>query len=299
MYIMNMSEKRFNSLKPLNLPDDILNMEADLYVVDEKVEWEYKKFVLKRLYSDNGSIFSNKLYTINELIDRKDEIGIEELIMPEKLVSVHGKIVGFIQPLIDNINFKSVLNSSEFTNKEKIGFFKEIGTILEKMANIRRYSSLKNFYLNDIHEGNFILNNKTGKINVVDMDSCKINCNDVFVSKYLFPFSPISDVFKYVCINEIDNIGGLYRVDENTEYYCYIVMILNYLYGNNITKLSMEEYYDYMEYLHSIGVSFELIDLFSLIYSEHDNINPYEHLEELSYIDGRSNYRVYEYVKKK
>lgn len=298
MQIMNISEKRFKKLRLLDLSNDIFNTEAEMYIFDEKVGWGNKRCILKRLYNDMGTVFSNKLFTVNELIDRKGEIGIEELIMPEKLISVYGKIVGFTTPLIDNINFQTVLNSYEFTREEKIAYFKEIGMILERMKNVRKYTPLTDFYLNDIHENNFILNTKTGKINVVDMDSCKINGNIPFPARYLSPFSLINDISKYRKRN-IVNCDDCFEISENTEYYCYIVMILNYLYGSRITKLSIEDFYDYLEYLHSIGVSYELIEMFSLVYSEHDNINVYEFLDELSCVDGRSNYRVYKHVRKK
>ena len=299
MHVMNISEKRFKGLKPLDLPNDIYNMESDMYIIEEKSKWVKQKYLLKRLCNDDDTIFSNKLYTINELIYRKEEIDIEELVMPEKLVSIHGKIVGFTMPLVDNINFKHVLASFEFSNEQKIGYFKEIGEILQKMKNVRKYTSVSDFYLNDLHENNFILNKDTGRINVVDMDSCRINGNSTFISRYLFPFSPISDVSKYVPIEQFQSVGGIYKIDENTDLFCYIVMILNYLSGIKVTNLSVDEYYDYLTYLHGIGVSYELIDMLALIYTEKDNVNPYEYLDELTNVIGRSNYKVYELVKKK
>lgn len=299
MRVMNISEKRFKELVPLELPEDIYNMESDLYIIEEKTKWLKRKYILKKFCNDVDTVFSNKLYTINELIGKKDEIGIEELIMPEKLISVYGKIVGYTMPLIDNINFKHVLTSIKFSNEQKIAYFKEIGEILNKMKKVRQYTSITDFYLNDLHENNFILNKNTGRINVVDMDSCKINGNSTFISRYLFPFSPISDVSKYVQLEQIQSVGGVYKIDENTDLFCYIVMILNYLSGTKITSLSIDEYYDYLSYLHSIGVSYELIDMFALVYTGHDNVNPYEYLDELVNVVGRSSYKVYEYIKKK
>lgn len=298
MHVMSMSKKRFNSLRVLPLEYNIFNTEAKMYIFNEKNGWGGKWYVLKRLFNDVGTGFSNKLYTVNELIDRKNEISIDELVMPEKLVCVDEKIVGFTLPLINNINFQTVLDAPYISNKEKIEYFKQIGVILEKIKNVRTYTSLNDFYLNDLHENNFVLNKDTGKINVVDMDSCKINGNIPFGSRYLSPMSKIYDVSKYkkVCKSIC---GEVFQIDENTDYYCYMVMILNYLYGDNITKLSISDYYDYLEYLYSIGVSSELINAFYLMYEEKNNINPYECLDSLSYIDGRTNYRVYEHVRKK
>lgn len=298
MIVTNISEKKFKTLKPFDLPNNVFNTEGQMYIYTEKDKWETKEYVMKKLFHDNGTAFSNKLFTVNELIDKKDTIGIEELVLPEKLISVHGKIVGFISEKRDNLNFQTVLDSYEFTNKKKIEYFKEIGRILETMKNIRTYTSLTDFYLNDLHENNFILNTKTGKINVVDMDSCKINGNIPFPARYLSPISLINSVSKYKRVEENSIIDECFEIDENTEYYCYMVMILNYLYGNRITSLSIDGYYDYLAYLHSVGVSYELIDKLALIYTEHDNINVYEYIDELSKLDGRTNYRVYKRIRK-
>jgi len=298
MRVMNISEKKFDSLKPLELQNDIFNTESELYIIEDKNKWAKRQSVLKKLYINSGTVFSNKLYTVNELIDNKDKINIDELVMPEYIVTIYGKIVGFTVPYVDNINFKHVLDSMEFTNSQKIDYFKQIGQILHEMANVREYTPVKDFYLNDLHENNLIYNKKTGKINVVDLDSCKIGDNFPFVSKYLSPLSPINGVNKYKKLN-INYIGGFFIPNENTDLFCYIVMILNYLYGGRITSLSIEEYYDYLTYLRSIGVSYELVDKFSLIYTEKNNENIYEYLDELVNVIGRSNQHVYEYVKKK
>lgn len=61
----------------------------------------------------------------------------------------------------------------------------------------------------------------------------------------------------------------------------------------------MDEFYDYLSYLHSLGISYELIDMFALVYTEHENISPYEYLDELSSVVGRSHYNVYKMLKKK
>lgn len=299
MKVLNISENRFNSLERFELADDISNMESELFVFVEKNKWLKRKLLLKKLLLNSGTTFSNKLFTLNELIDKREVINIDEFVMPEKLISVSGKIVGFTMPLVDNINFKHILNSNYVSNKQKIQYFVEIGQLLERMKNVRKYSSIKDFYLGDIHENNFILNKDNGKINVVDLDSCKINGNNNFTSKYLFQSDNIINVSKYISLDNPYGIKGWYQIDENTDLFCYIMMILNYLSGINVVDLTIDEYYNYLEYLHSIGVSYELIDLLSLIYIEKDNENPYEYLDELTNIVGRSNYNVYKLTKKK
>lgn len=289
MRFLDMSLEKFNDLKTLELPSDIFNNEAKMYVFDD----DGNRCLLKKLRKNVGTSFSNKLYTVNELVDGRDLINIDELVFPDKLIGVNNEIVGFSMPFIDNINFYTVLNSNEFTVKQKIDFFKEIGLILEKMKYVRDNTSLEDFYLNDIHENNFILNLQTGRINVVDLDSCKINYNLSFASRYLSFLYPINNVSKYKKSSDLFSIGGLFEVNQDTDCYCYMIMILNYLFGSRMTSLDIDEYYNYLSYLKEIGVSNEVVDMFYLIYTDKSNVNPYECLDEFVGLVDKTNYKSY------
>lgn len=297
MKVINITKKRFENLKPLELSSNVFNTEAEIFLYPTKEAWKNKLLVLKKLYRDTGEIFGNKLYTINELIYRKDDIDIDELVIPEFLAAINSEIVGFTMPYIPNINFQDIMCSSEFSNKQKIVYLKEIGELLEKMRKLRKYTEVKDFYLNDIHESNFILNTLTNRINVVDLDSSKISNNLASPARYLTPMSQIYFISKYE--HKENSIGGIYKIDENTEIYCYIVMILKYLYGSSVNRLSMDEFYSYLNYLSNIGISKELIDIFSLIYEGRDNINPYEYLDELIPYFGKAHKNVFECARKR
>ncbi len=85
-------------------------------------------------------------------------ISIPELILPEKLAVVDGDVIGHTLPYIEGINFSLLLEDFSITNKEKLEMFRQIGDILEQMKLIREKTPLNDFFLNDLHEGNFILN---------------------------------------------------------------------------------------------------------------------------------------------
>lgn len=286
MIVQNISEKKLSFLEKLKLPSNVLNTESEIFIFESKNKWDKNKKVFKKLYVDEGEVFGNKLYTINEEINKKDDIAMEELILPEQLVSVKGKISGFTMPYVESINLKTILDSCEFTTKEKLLYLKQVGEILEKIKKVRVYKNVSNFYLNDLHASNFILNKQTSRINVVDMDSCRIGNNMSVPSKYLNKNAFISEVSKYKKVN--NNIGGVYEADENTDLYCYTMMILEYLYGDKLTNLSIGDYYVYLEYLSSLGVSKELLDKLALIYSSKDNENPYEYLPSLEEFYGKT-----------
>ena len=229
MEIMNLSQKKFASLERYELPKEIFNTEAKMYVLPIKNRWNTVDKILKRLYVTNGPMFGNKLQTINSLIDLKDKIDIPEIVFPEKLAAVNSEIVGYVMELVNSTNLAVYLNSVDVSPERKIKYLYQIGQILEKMRKTRKYTGVDDFYLNDIHENNFVVDTKQDIVRVVDIDSCKINENYTFGSKYLSPTSFIASTRKYQ--HEDSGIcGGFFKPSYDTEIYCYIIMILNTLF---------------------------------------------------------------------
>ena len=78
------------------------------------------------------------------------------------------------------------------------------------------------------------------------------------------------------------------------------MMVLSYLYGSNITKLSLEEYYEYLEYLRSLGYGEKFISALQTIVIPQKNVNISQYLDELSSEQVyRARESVYQYVKQK
>lgn len=257
---------------------DVTHMESDLYVNDGYL---YKKMNL------GYSSFDNKVNTINYLLDNKDIINIDELVLPIDIFYLNrdtGDIV-IKEKFINNINFRYVLNSNLYSFSEKIECFKQIGLILDKMKNIRNNTSIKDFYLCDLYTDNFILNTDTNRINVIDMDSCKINDNNNCSSYYLFENNVIDNVKKYKK-KELSWFTE-YEINENTDILCYIIMLISFISGCDINKVDIKEFYNYMDYLVNVGLSNKLVSILGKIYSNDDNINPYLLLDELNKYDSK------------
>ena len=257
---------------------DVTHMESDLYVNDGYL---YKKMNL------GYSSFDNKVNTINYLLDNKDIINIDELVLPIDIFYLNrdtGDIV-IKEKFINNINFRYVLTSSLYSFSEKIEYFKQIGLILDKMKNIRNNTSIKDFYLCDLYTDNFILNTNTNRINVIDMDSCKINGNNNCSSYYLFDNNVIDSVKKYKK-KELSWFTE-YEINENTDILCYIIMLISFISGCDINKVDIKEFYNYMDYLVNVGLSNKLVSILGKIYSNDDNINPYLLLDELNKYDSK------------
>lgn len=297
MNIISISNSKFKELKTLELSKKIFNTEGSLYIIKDKNKWENQDKVIKRFYSNFGDGFGNKLLTINSLVDQKDKIDIEEIVMPEKLVVNNGQIIGFTMKYIDNYNMKDLFYDYKMDNKKMIKYLKEIGEIFDKIKKINEYGLVENFYLNDVHEANFIVNKKTDHINVVDIDSCRISNNKPFAAKYLKPFSPVAELpTKYIVHSSSDSIGYI-EPNMNSDLYCYTIMIMNYLYKGDVHKMSIAEFYEYLNYLQSINFPYELLDCFSNLYNYTDNINPKDLLDLIPSDMGRANNKVYKLFK--
>lgn len=277
MQIINMSKNKLNSLEPLILPKDVTSTECELF----KYNYYGKEKLLKKLYRTNGIIFANKLYTIEALNSNKDNIP-SNFIVPEVLVSINKQIEAFTMKYIKGTNLSIILNEPTITYEEKINYLKSIGNILEQMKNIRKYTELKDFYIGDIHEDNFLVDTEKQEIFVADLDSCKIADNKSFPGRYLTTASLLRyNEIKYSLLDEPDRIAD-YKVTEETDIYCYIIMILNYLYDGRVDRLSIEEFYRFINYLDDIEVNKELIESFEKIVVGAPNVNPVNYLDTLS-----------------
>lgn len=277
MQIINMSKTKLNSLEPLVLPKNVTSTECELF----KYPYYGKEKLLKKLHRTDGIIFANKLYTIEALNANKDSMP-SNFILPESLVSINKKIEAFTMKYIKGINLSVILNNPDITYEEKIHYLKSIGRILEQMQNIRKYTNLNNFYLGYIHEDNFLVERDKQEVYIVDLDSCKIAGNKSFPGRYLTNSSLIKyNNTKYQTLSQTDDLAD-YKIDENTDIYCYIIMILNYLYDGRVDRLSLDKFYDFINYLEDIKVNIELIECFNKIVVGGNNINPCNYLDTLT-----------------
>lgn len=270
MQVENISKHDFRKIKQYVPDNGISNMECKLYILDCKDKWNKNYKLFKKLRNIKGSYFTNKKYIITKLIEMKDIINIAELVMPIELMSINNEICGYTMPYIENICVSRIMRAN-IENKEKIQCLKEIGLLIEQIANKEL------IYPSDIHEGNFILNKETNKINMVDMDSVYMNGYKPSISKYLTDNQHLYNFHKYPMDNH-----DLHIPNRNTMYLSYIYMILNFISGcGYISELSLSKYYRYLNKISDLGISKELVDIFSKIYTESDNVNPVDLLETI------------------
>ena len=170
----------------------------------------------------------------------------------------------FWPPEVYNPNLSGI-GHNEFVGKA----LKEIGYLLEKTMKIEGLQG--SFYLGDIHEGNFIYDIEKGMYRAVDLDSCKIGNNNPSSSQYLSLNRKLEDFPNKYPVFNMDPFISFYINNENTTVLSYIYMILNTMSKVKVHDLSVEEYYNYLQYLKDNGVPSELIDMFALIYTQSKN----------------------------
>ena len=278
MDVITLSKRQFEKLVPLDLAREIVNTEGELFDFYYKRELK----IFKKLYCCNGAIFANKLYTL-EMLNTYSDCFSDSFCIPEALVAISRKIMGFTLPFIDGINMASFLKDNSFSLNDHLFYLKRVGEILQEVKYIRMYTSLHDFYLNDLHEGNFLVDVHNKKLSVVDLDSVKIGNNLSFPSRYLTPSSlACCAPFKYSLVDDSYS-SGFIKSDENSDLYCYNIMILNYFRGSNVNNMSLGEFYNFLNYLDMIGIRKELLDIFNKMLSNGDNENPYLVLDDVSY----------------
>ncbi len=256
----------------LKLDEGIINTEAYLYLVNNVI---YKIFI-------NESDFLNKSVVLSELILNKDLILdiTDKLVLPEEIVSINSECDnGYSMKYIEGVALKEKLADSNVDILEKVDLLKQVGNILEDMSLIRDNKNMKSFYLNDMHEDNFLVD-KSGILKVIDIDSSRIGDNYSIGSKYLI--SDSRELFNYPDKYEIvDNPYFSYiKPNAETEIYCYDMMIINFLLGNyDSHMLSKNEYFSSLKYFCSNGMNSSLANDLSLVYSNEKNINPVNNLD--------------------
>ena len=322
MNTINISKRKFESLKEIKLPKEVISTEANFY----KFNYLGKVKVFKNLYKTSGSIFANKLFTL-EMVNEYKELLPHSFVIPESLVSVEKEIKGFSLPYIKGYNFESFLVNHNVSTESKMYYIKQIGDILEQLEHIRKNTNLDCIYLNDLHASNFIVDPKNQELKVVDLDSCRICDSKPFPARYLTPYSLLNkapgenkyELFKRINNNDYNKLGksydeyeynyckyanyrdqlGYINSNQETDLYCYVILFLNYLYGENIGSFSLEEFYSYLYYLEKIGIDEDLIKAIIKIVTNapNENIRPY--LDSVTNEQViRANKKVYKLTKK-
>lgn len=267
------TNSQFNKLKTFDPGYGITHCESKLYIIGSRKGNNPKLF--KEYCNIGDEYFCKKLYNLNILIQYKSLLKekVPELIAFDSLGIVGGQIKGAIMPFIENsTNLELFLKDNRNFLEDKLQYLRKIGEILEKIKHIDGFPH--NFFLCDLHEANFIIDSN-GNLMVCDLDSACFSDSIHFNSKYLF-LNP-----------NIDDFPTKYRLDDNdinipsrnTDIFCYIIILLNTLSNTDFNNASIQQFYNYMNYLEDLHFPIELLNCIEKIYRNCDNENPLPYLD--------------------
>ena len=75
---------------------------------------------------------------------------------------------------------------------------------------------------------------------------------------------------------------GYVIANRNSDLYCYNIMVMNYLYGENMNRMDISEFYAYLNYLEDIGIHKDLLLCFEGLVLSKENKNPVRYLDSLT-----------------
>lgn len=273
MDIINMSSKQITS----NITLDSYNTSGYLKIVN----YFNRKMVLKKIDPIRCDEVISKVLFLN----RYKNLMPSNFVIPEFLVLLDNKDLYMAIDYINGNNIGDVLKDKNINIRDKKIYLSYIGNTLEEMRHMRENSLLSDFCLGDLHEDNFIVSNK--KLYTIDLDDAKIDSISPIAS-----YLQVGSLFSYLhtdkyIIEDYNPYFVKYKVDYNTDMYCYIMIILNFLYGDNVNNMDINDFYCYLDYLYKIGIDSSLLKCFNSIYSDFDNINP------MNYIDSLTSNQIY------
>ncbi len=244
---------------------------------NEAILYRFENQIIKHFYY----ISENKINTLYELEKREKEFEqVKELLLFQKIVVDYYTILGILMEKGYEINFQNYCKLQTTSYNDHIVVLKNIGLVLKKLSILRKQEGiLTDFFIGDLHESN-ILVGKNHEIQICDLDSCKIGNNNPFLTKYLQFLKTYLEVtqrlqhkypfYHYLCIP-----------NENSDLYCYCVMIFKTLFKVDITKLSSNAFYQTLYSLKEQGLPEPLYQIFLNLYSPKENENPYLYLEDI------------------
>ena len=275
MHIKNFRMREIRKLKELQIESGVLNTEALMLVLKRKSFPDKVVRVFKYLDAqEDPDIMAKKLYVVTALNTPNPYQEIEELVIPDSIIYVDNLIAGFGVPLIENHkNFGAIIQNPNIPLKEKIPYLQQLGNIIDK---VQRVDASKNrFQFGDLNEFNFIVDGND-KVKAIDLDSAYLGVGEPLdMAYYLLRNDYITNFIKKHNSNKYKvTDSGIIIPNDDTDLYCYNMIVLKALSKENIYKQDINTYYQYLEYLSMLGLPDEIIESFNNIYIPKENTNP-------------------------
>ena len=292
--------REFNKLKRFEIDDDITHLESDLFLAKIKDNFKYKEYIIKKLKILNATSLANKMWTVIMLGDYGKNMEVEELVIPEHQIFIDGNLSGFSVPRIKGRNLGKIIKDFKTPNEDILKYFFKVGVAIEKVQHNSAFvfpGGVK-FHFGDLHAYNIIID-ENDNAKFVDLDSGYVGSSLPNPSMYLSTTNfLLNNQRKYPVINS--GYICLNIPNDDTDLYCYNMMILEFLANYKIRKTNIEDYYGYLGYLQSLGYGPDILESFFRLPISCHNINPCNYLDQIPKDKiCRSSYSVYQYLKNK
>ncbi len=264
----------------------IMSTESKIYYYKKDPDWS-SNHLLKKLFLTDEKRVERKERTIEQL-QNSDLSTYKELVIPEEIVVIQGIKSGFtIKEIVDCKNLHLFLQDKNVSNEDKLLVLKKIGDLLRRVQ-----SSNQEFYFGDLQEFNFLVNDDLD-IFAVDLDSSSVTRQKPLETKYITIDKKTHPIQKY----KVNKARRCYP-NKNIDTFCYNTLVLNYLAGRELHRLSYEDYYDYINYLDYCEMPKEFVDIYYNHYTDKNNESVVDYLDDLPKDYPRVNYNVYNAIKK-
>lgn len=251
--------------------EKLKEFEIDLHLNESKIYFYDNNQLLKIFKSSIEEYITNKMFIINRLFYLKKYIDTDNFIMPNNIVRFHGFNSGYTMDFIDDSdNLKIIMDSNKISLEDKVCLLKQMAYILLETENNKVLKDI-NFHLSDIHEGNFIYDNKDKKVKCVDMDSSYLKGSLTSNSKYLTYNYKLWDYEKKYPLIEKGIEKGNITPNINTTILSFYYMFLNLLTNKDSYNFSKIKTYNLINNMKNIGFSKYLTDALELIYTNKVN----------------------------
>lgn len=268
---IQLNKNQFEKLVKYEIHEEIKNNESYIYL--------YNHNELLKIFKDNDKNFLlNKLYVLNKLFYIKENLKFDELVLPNKLIELDNNPAGYSMDFIKyNTNIGRILSNNNISFEDKKFILKQISKILRKIELDKTLQELS-FHLGDIHEYNFIYDNKYNTIRAIDLDSAYVKGVEAPHSMFLTMNDKLWDFPNKYPLDQ----NNRHISNNNTTILCFIYMYLNTLTNEYVPDLSIGKFCEILNMLNSIGVNKKILDSFFNIYLPNDNYLDYELLDSIT-----------------
>ena len=277
MHIINLRMREVRKLMELPIESGVLNTEALMLVLKRRSFPDHVERVFKYLDAqEDPVVMSKKLFTVTALNTPNSYQEISELIIPDSIIYVDRSIAGFAMPIVpSHRNLGPIINNPQIPLSTKMFYLQQMGNIIDRVQRVEEVSH--RFQFGDLNEFNFIID-ADNQLKAIDLDSAYLGVGDPLGMAYYLLKNPYIQSLpeKYKSTAE-----GVIIPSDNTDLYCYNMILLNAMSKENIYRHSMDTYYRYLDYIHTLGLPDELLESFYLIYIPKDNVNPRNVLEDI------------------